>query len=131
MNYLISESKLNDAIYSYIDKMFDLKDIGATHPYEYDGFDNESENVNILTFYRGDYDGPWDSDFVFTWIGINYYDPQEDKEKRKHAPIVELHEDYCNVLNSYFGNLWHEPFKRWFKEKNDLSIKTISCGLTL
>ena len=130
MDILILESKLDSLIYNYIDNMYDINDINWTHPYEYDEEGNELENVNVLTFYRGDYDGPWDSDFVFTWIGINYYDSPEDEKLRGESPILEIHEDECQSLNGYFGDRWYGTFKRWFQEKFDLSVKTISEGLS-
>jgi hypothetical protein len=39
--------------------------------------------------------------------------------------MVSIEPEYIRVLNGYFGNLWHEPFKRWFSLHFDLPVKVI------
>jgi hypothetical protein len=46
------------------------------------------------------------------------------------APILEVHENEGNTLNSYFGDKWHEPFKMWFNENFEMPVKTIKVGIS-
>ena len=39
--------------------------------------------------------------------------------------MVRVENPYLQSLNGYFGNLWHEPFKRWFSIHFDKPVKTI------
>jgi hypothetical protein len=131
MRYIISESKLEKSIYDYIDSMYDVNELNWVHPYEYDdetGYEGESDSV--IDFYVGDYEGPWDSDFKFRWIDTDYYD-EEDVESRAKTPLLEVHENEGEVLNSYFGDLWKGPMKKWFEKKLGFyNIKTIKVGIS-
>ena len=74
MKYSISENKFNTIVTKYLDELYDVNDINATSPYEYDDETGEEfEDNNVIDFYRGDYDGPYDSDFCFRWIDPEYY----------------------------------------------------------
>jgi hypothetical protein len=137
MKFIITENKLEQFIIRHLDKMYDVNEINWVNPYEYDDeTGEESENPNINDFYLGDYDGPYDSDFLFRWIGPEYYDVEDSDfgeynvELQKESPILEVHESNGNELNNYFGNKWHEPFKIWFEEKFGLPIKTIKVGIS-
>ena len=131
MKYIITENRLNSAIIEYINELYDVSDINWTHPYEYnDETDEEYEDGNIVDFYKGDYEGPYDSDFCFRWYDPEYYAGGDYVGLQKKCPILEVHENEGETLNAYFGDKWHEPFKRWFEENFELPIKTIEVGIS-
>jgi hypothetical protein len=131
MNYIIKEGRLQKAIYEYINEMFDVDDINWTHPYAYDdNTEEEWEDSNVIDYYRGDYEGSYDSDFVFRWIDPEYYAGGDYIGLQKKCPILEIHDKEGDILNSYFGSHWHEPFKKWFEENFRLPVKTIEVGLS-
>ena len=120
MKYLITESKLENTITNYLNELFDIDNINMTHPIE----DNEvtddwSEDENRVLFYIGDYDN---DNTCFRWYGKMYFD---NLFLRERAPLVYIEHEYTEKLNGYFGNLWHEPFKKWFKHNFNFPIKTI------
>ena len=65
MRYVITESKLDEAITDYLDEMFDVDNIHYTSPLEYDDETGEEwEDENRIEFYVGDYG---DLDTCFEW----------------------------------------------------------------
>jgi hypothetical protein len=131
MKYTITEGRLNNAIIEYLNELYNVADINWVNPYQYDDDTGEEwEDNNIIDFYKGDYDGPYDSDFCFRWIGPEYYSKEGPIALYKMSPILEVHENEGNTLNSYFGDKWRELFKKWFKENFELPIKTIEIGIS-
>ena len=125
MKYIISESKLEGAIYEYLNEIFPVDEINWQHPWAYneDGEedDGEGEDENRIQFYIGDYeDGEND---CFKWYGCEYFNP--DSFARDVCPTVTIDGLYESRLNSYFGNTWQEPFKKWFIKNFDLPCKTV------
>jgi len=130
MRYIITENRLNNAIMEYISELYDVSDINWTNPYMYDDETGEEyEDGDIIDFYKGDYEGPYDSDFCFRWYQPEYYHNKGQIKEWRMAPILEVHENEGNTLNSYFGDKWHEPFKRWFQENFEMPVKTIKVGI--
>ena len=39
--------------------------------------------------------------------------------------MVSVEIEYKKQLDGYFGDMWHEPFKKWFKEHFELPVKMI------
>jgi hypothetical protein len=120
MKYLITESKLEETILTYINSLFNPEEIKYTNPYiPYDEGGNEDSRV--IEFYFGDYfDG---DDICFRWYDCTYFNPGSPASEI--CPTVSLEYKYERSLNGYFGDMWHEPFKRWFTKKFNLPIKTI------
>jgi len=122
MKYLITESKLEESILYYIDELFDVNDINWTYPLEYDDeTDEEWEDGNRIVFYVGDYNG--EDDGCFYWYGCEYFNPNSPASEK--CPIVSVEVEYKKQLDGYFGDLWHGPFKKWFKEHFELPVKTV------
>ena len=122
MKYLITESKLEESILYYIDKLFDITDINWTHPLDYDLETGEEwDDDNRVVFYIGDYEG--EDEGCFYWYSCDYFNPNSPASEK--CPMVSVEVQYEKQLNAYFGDLWKEPFKKWFKEHFDLPVKTI------
>ena len=131
MKLIITESKVSNSIYNYIDETFDLNNMDWVYGIDEDedGYpDIDRENENFLMFYKGEYDGYADSDFVFYYFDVDYYDKNDPSHKpfRDKAPILEVLGKNGRNLESMFGTHWHEPMKKWFKDNFNLPVKTVS-----
>lgn len=119
MKYIITKSKLNSAIYEYIDNLF--RDGKEFKRLKY-GKDNEVDEA--YDFYHAG------EDDLFHWTGRKYYDKPENSLNSKWlelAPVVEI-VDYgkLDVLNAMFDNLWRPVFIQWFEDTFSLPVKTLS-----
>ena len=122
MKYVITESKLEESILYYINELFDVNDIHSTNPLEVDYEKGEEwEDENRVVFYVGDYEG--EDEGCFYWYDCDYFTPYSSASKK--CPMVSVEVQYEKQLNAYFGDLWKEPFKKWFKEHFELPVKTI------
>jgi hypothetical protein len=130
MKVLITENKLFDLIYSYIDGDFDKDNISWVYGMD-DGEDGDlvdyKENKNFLIFFNGDWEGEEDSDVIFYYLDVEYYsdEPSSQSWKQK-SPILEVSREYGDLLDSMFGGRWKEPMKIWFEDKFKLPVKTVT-----
>jgi hypothetical protein len=121
MKYIIAESKLEQTIMNYFDKIFDVENIKYVNPIEDDNETGEEwEDENRLDFYIGDY---YDDSSCFKWYNCEYFNPGSPAEEI--CPTVTVEYPYVNTLNGYFGDVWQEPFKKWIKLHFDLPVKTV------
>ena len=130
MKYLITESKLDDVIYNYIDEMFAAEN-GSTKIHKLESINREDGGIieNLYDIVNDDYYGN-EGDYLFTWVGKKYYENHDDQSFGgrfvEEAPIVEINDgDKVRNLDSYFGNLWRPVFIKWFEDKVNLPIKTL------
>ena len=135
MKYIITESKLNSAIYEFIDQAFASKD-GNTEIHRLPALDEEGEEIiEAYDFVNDDYysDSGVD-DQLFAWTGEEYYESltpnyitnYEYERLASQAPLVDIYDkDISNKLNSYFGDAWKPVFKQWFKDKTGMDYKTL------
>ena len=130
MKTIISENKLHDVISKYIDDYLDGNKIDWI--YGLDDSENEYdemlENENFLVFYNGDWQGEEDSDVVFHYFEVDYYDKNDPSSKpyRDKAPILEVQGKYSEHLNSMFSHHWKGPMKEWFEFYFELPVKTVT-----
>ncbi len=126
MKYTITESKLNSAIYEYIDQLFhngynirmEAAEDEDGDPIEY-AYDFIQENGGF--------------GFLFTWTGKEYYEKEGNENvtsfgKRwiDYAPVVEISEDeIIDQLKGMFGDMWVPIFKKWFMDTFSLPVKTV------
>ena len=122
MKYIITESRLEENILHYINEIFDVNDIHSTNPLEYDDETGEEwEDENRVVFYIGDYEG--EDEGCFYWYDCEYFTPNSPVSEK--CPMVSVEIEHKKQLDGYFGDLWHGPFKKWFKEHFELPVKTI------
>ena len=122
MRYIITESRLEENILHYINELFDVDDINWTNPIEQDDETGEEwDDNNRVVFYVGDYEG--EDEGCFYWYACDYFNPNSPAGKK--CPMVSIELEYKKQLDGYFGDLWHGPFKKWFKEHFELPVKTI------
>ncbi len=128
MKVLITENKVFNVIYNYIDKKFDRDEINWVYGPN-DDEDNEDypDNENFLIFYKG---GTWAgeeySDIVFDYFTVDYYsDEPSSRPWKERAPVLEVIDEYGEHLDTMFGNNWKEPMKKWFQDKFNLPVKSV------
>ena len=127
MKYVITESKLNRAIYEYIDNLF--KEGKKIEMVKYTNEDDDTlDDVEVDRaydfFHRGD-------DDLFTWTGREYYNtPKNGLNASKWlelAPVVEIvNYEKLDALNNMFGDLWRPVFITWFENTFSLPVKTLN-----
>jgi hypothetical protein len=127
MKYIITENKLNKAIIEYFNETYNVEQIHWVHPYFHIYFTGEEyEDSTETQFYVGDYEGS-DTDFLFVYFTKKHF--ASDEMEYKKAPILTIREKEYDSFMDYFGNMWIEQFKAWFKENFNLSVRTISRGI--
>jgi hypothetical protein len=126
MEYIIKESKLFNAIYQYIDGSYDVDKIDFFNPETYDeDRGKDTENPHIIEFYNKEYDGDYDENgMLFVHIVKEYYKDEPSRKSFINQTPILIVNDY-GTLESMFGEYWKEPFKKWFKNKFKLPVKTI------
>ena len=120
MRYIISESKYDNFIYEYIDKLFPREHLNFGSPYITDEQGNEVEDKDRVEFW---FDVGRDEDVCFRWYGCDYF--YSNAPLKQHCPFVILENIYDNKLNSLFQDSWKPIFKKWFTNNSGLPIKTV------
>ena len=126
MKYIIKESKLNSAIYEYIDELF------------HNGYDirmevAEDEDGDPIEYAYDFVQDNGSYGFLFTWTGKEYYETEGrenvtsfGKKWIDYAPVIEIAEDeIINQLKGMFGEMWVPIFKQWFTDTFSLPVKTV------
>ena len=127
MKVLITENKLFDSIYSYIDGDFNKEDIHWTYGTSMEEWGDNFEDENYLIFYKGDWEGEEDSDVIFYYLDVEYYsDEPSSKPFKDDAPILDVTGEYSEHLDTMFGNHWKGPMKKWFQDNFNLPVKTVT-----
>jgi len=124
MKYIITESKLNSAIYDYIDFLF--KEGKKIHMAKHTTPDDDDDEVvgAYDFFHKGE-------DELFIWTGEEYYNRPYNKSMwtkwKELAPIVEIvNYQKLDSLNNMFGDLWRPVFITWFENTFSLPVKTLN-----
>ena len=131
MEYIITESKLFNAIYQYIDSYLNPSEMDWVYGFgeDEDGYsDMDIEDENFLIFYKGEYEGEENSDIVFNYFDVDFYDENDPSHKpfRNQAPVLEIMGEYAEHLDNIFNEHWEEPMKKWFKDNFNLPVNTVS-----
>jgi hypothetical protein len=134
MKYLITESKLEQGIYDYLDELFAAEN-GNTEIHKLKSIDEDgNEMVGSYDLVNDDYYDGDNQDYLFSWTDVPYYElitphfiTQHEMEKlSKKAPNVEIHDkNKVMSLNSIFGEMWKPIFIKWLQDKVNLPIKTL------
>jgi hypothetical protein len=115
----LTESRRDRVMTDYFNDLFNVAEMNWRHPIEYEDFD-EYEDTTRTKFYIG---SEFDDDVVFYYYDEHYFTP--DSGMQDKSPLMVVEDKYKIKLDGYFGEKWHEPFKKWFKENFGLEIKTI------
>lgn len=113
--FIISESRINDVIYDYIDSYYDSEELEMRRPPEEPGLteflDSRGEEVFLHfteTFFKFNASAKW-------------FDNYPNK-----PPLLEMKTSDYDTFESIFGEIWEEPMKKWFEDKFGLSVNYIA-----
>jgi hypothetical protein len=147
MKIIITENKLFNSIYGYLEKTYnpnnELNWIYGSHyseddddslmmfddydddddydDYNYDD-DNTTEDMRI--YFIGTWEGEDDSDIAFRYFNEDYYANNPTISFiNQDAPVLVVTE--YDELTDMFDEYWKEPMKKWFEDKFGLPVKTV------
>jgi len=129
MKVIITENKVFETIYKYLDKNFTPNQMDWVYGVDEDedGYpDIDRENENFLMFFKGEWEGEYNTDVIFHYFDVDYYNEPSSKSFRDKAPILEVIGEHALHLDTMFDNHWEEPMKKWFQDNFNLPVKTIS-----
>lgn len=114
--FIISESRVNDVIYDYINSYYETEELTIERPPEEPGLttfiDSYDENFVFLYF----------TETYFRFIGSHrLFDNYPNK-----PPLLEMKPSDYNSFENIFGEIWKEPMKKWFEDKFGLPVNYIT-----
>ena len=127
MKIIITENKLYNSIYKYIDNFYDTSNIGRFNPKTDDeiGEWGDKENPYITEFYYYEFDGDYDENGVaFIYLEKEYYEEKHSNMSFRNQSPILLVSDYGSFTDM-FDDYWKKPMKQWFEDKYKLPVKTI------
>jgi hypothetical protein len=128
MKIVITENKVFETIYRYLDKNYNPKEIDWVYGVDdaEDEYSEPKENENFLIFYEGYYLDEYESNVFFHYFNVDYYS-DESSDNKDEAPILEVIGEYAEQLDNMFDIYWHEPMKKWFQDNFNLPVNTVSA----
>ncbi len=122
MKYIITESKLESAIISYLDENF-YPDYGWLNP---DVYQTTIKQYGDCDFFINDSDS-----YIYYGCdaGVKYdrhFHPNDGKLRWYKCPLLSIHPRVSQQLNSYFGDTWKPIFKKWFEQNTGLIVNQIT-----
>jgi len=110
--FIISESRVNDVIYDYIDSYYDSEGLTMIRPPEEPGLTQfiNSEGEDVLLH--------------FTETFFKFMNP--DSWHLHQSPLLEIRPSDFDTFRGIFDDLWKDPMKKWFEDKFGLSVNYIT-----
>lgn len=110
--FIISESRINDVIYDYIDSYYDSEGLTMIKPPEEPGLTQfiNSEGEDVLLH--------------FTETFFKFMNP--DSWHLHQSPLLEIRPSDFDTFRGIFDDLWKDPMKKWFEDKFGLSVNYIT-----
>lgn len=110
--FIISESRVNDVIYDYIDSYYDSEGLTMIRPPEEPGLTQfiNSEGEDVLLH--------------FTETFFKFMNP--DSWHLHQSPLLEIRTSDFDTFRGIFDDLWKDPMKKWFEDKFGLSVNYIT-----
>lgn len=110
--FIISESRVNDVIYDYIDSYYDSEGLTMVRPPEEPGLTQfiNSEGEDVLLH--------------FTETFFKFMNP--DSWHLHQSPLLEIRPSDFNTFRGIFDDLWKDPMKKWIEDKFGLSVNYIT-----
>ena len=120
MKYIITESKLEQFIMNYFDEYY--KDVKFYHEKEGEISIDDLDNPYLCVI---DFNIGYDP----MYINFEYLKECSKRHYNRHLQhetpkLVMYSEVDVNTFNSYFENLWHKPFVKWFENTFELEVNT-------
>lgn len=110
--FIISESRVNDVIYDYIDSYYDSEGLTMVRPPEEPGLTQfiNSEGEDVLLH--------------FTETFFKFMNP--DSWHLHQSPLLEIRPSDFDTFRGIFDDLWKDPMKKWIEDKFGLSVNYIT-----
>ena len=128
MKYIITESKLESAIISYLDENF-TPDYGWNENTRHGSYQEDVDRYGDIVFFINDQDS-------YIYYGCNANDNTDDEyflvygHLHDHkCPLLVIYPKVSRHLDNYFGDMWKPIFKKWFEENSGLIVKQITDNL--
>jgi hypothetical protein len=125
MKYIITESKLESAIISYLDENF-IPDYGWSYS---DVYQRDVDQYGDVNFFINDQDS-------YIYYGCNANENTEDEYFSVYGhlhghkcPLLVIYPKVSRHLDDYFGDIWKPIFKKWFEENSGLTVNQITDNL--
>jgi hypothetical protein len=125
MKYIITESKLESAIISYLDENF-TPDYGWSYS---DVYQRDVDQYGDVNFFINDQDS-------YIYYGCNANENTEDEYFSVYGhlhghkcPLLVIYPKVSRHLDDYFGDIWKPIFKKWFEENSGLTVNQITDNL--
>ena len=120
MKYIITESKLESAIISYLNDNF-YPDYGWADSYQevvdiWGEVDFHINDFDSYIYYGCNANGGPEDEFFASYGHLHYY----------KCPLLLIYPRVSEQLNNYFGNMWKPVFKKWFEENTGLTVNQIT-----
>ena len=117
MNYEITDKRLYEIIYKFINNEF----VSDNLDYEHDiNPDTEEPEKNIFNFFGDKYHTNDQDEWTFQYVKKEYYenlDSEDFKNRWLHkAPLLEVTDRYFpDKMKAFFNDYWKPVFEKWFE----------------
>jgi len=125
MKYIITESRLESAIISYLDENF-TPDYGWNENTRHGSYQEDVDRYGDVVFFINDQDS-------YIYYGCNANDNTEDEYFSIYGhlhghkcPLLVIYPKVSRHLDNYFGDMWKPIFKKWFEENTGLTVNQIT-----
>lgn len=124
MKIIITENKLFNSITKYLEDTFNYEDdLDWAYDESYDYVNDEYDdpiNENIRLYFNDWLEGDH-SNVIFTYYDKDYWDNPSERDNAPKLIVMDYDE-----LTEKFGKYWKEPMKKWFEEKFDLPVTSVT-----
>lgn len=118
MKYLITESKLKDAMWSFFDEYINV-DTVAEFPATHEDNNGVIWDDDSATVYYDTWDREPEGE-LFRYYTCKYFD-----EPPEICPIVDVSVSLHRTFESVFPEIWKKPFMEWVEKKFDIKVNGI------
>ena len=124
MKIIITENKLINSITKHLEDTFNSEDdLDWVYDESYDYVNDEYDdpiNENIRLYFNGWLDGDR-SNVIFAYYDKDYWDNPSERAEAPKLVVMDYDE-----LTEMFSEYWKEPMKKWFEEKFDLPVTSVT-----
>ena len=124
MKIIITENKLFNSITKYLEDTFNSEDdLDWAYDESYDYVNDEYDdpiNENIRLYFNGWLESDH-SNIIFIYYDKYYWDNPSERDEAPKLIVIDYDE-----LTEKFGKYWKEPMKKWFEEKFELPVTSVT-----
>lgn len=122
MKFIINENELENRIIKFLETITEFENLE-----EFDCGDMDYSigcYIEQICYSKDEYD---EAEFEYFPYPKHPKACKEEnyQENLEYLPALHLKEETSRFLISLFGELWKEPFKKWFEKKYGKEVKTV------